>query len=254
MEETGYIEFKMAGNFHGKELKPADVDISEIREVIADIESFLYPGKGEKADRPHISYQLEEGSARHLFYLPISGVLTFQALTREISHRGTADFLDFKRAAIIEKYQKRARDKGYTYSFFDSVSNAKTLEINQHTTFYNVAPDYIETELTLYGEIINEGGQNPNFHIVTREYGKLTVAATRNQLLEGEKRLYHVYGVHVFGKQKISDGKPFDLVLKSYIDYSPQYDPAELAQLTERASKNWADVKDVDLWLEEIRG
>jgi hypothetical protein len=253
VEETGYIEVKIEGRVNGKPLQPMDMDIADIKEMISDIESFLFPSRGEKADRPHISYKLEEGSARHLFFLPLASVITFQALTKEISHRGSADFLDYKRADIIEKIQKRARESGYSYSFIDSVSQSKTLEINKDTHFYNVAPDYILTELILYGEIINEGGQEPNFHIVTKEFGKLTVAATKQQLLEGEKRLYQVYGVRVSGKQKLTDGKPFDLKLEDYIEYNPQYDPKELEILSKRASKNWADVPDVDAWLEEIR-
>ena len=54
MEEKGYIEIKVKGNIGKKPLKPEDVDISEIKEVISDIETFLYPSRSEKADRPHI--------------------------------------------------------------------------------------------------------------------------------------------------------------------------------------------------------
>jgi hypothetical protein len=46
---------------------------------------------------------------------------------------------------------------------------------------------------------------------LTREYGKLVVSASEQQLLEGEKRLFKVYGVRAKGKQNLADGKPFDL-------------------------------------------
>lgn len=254
MEEKGYIEIKIEGNIGNQSIKPTDIDISEIKDMINDVETFLYPTRGDKMQRPHISYKIEEGSARHLFFLPISGVLLFNGLTGEIANRGTADFLDYKRAEIIEKFQRTVKEKDFEITFSSSLSDSKTLKITKETSFFNTAADYIETELILYGKINNEGGNNPNFHILTKEYGRLTIEATEKQLMEGEKRLYKVYGVRVSGKQNITDGKPYDLKLIDYIEYSPAFDKSELNHLIERAAKNWDDVKDVDAWLAEIRG
>ncbi|MBU0765916.1 MAG: T9SS type A sorting domain-containing protein [Bacteroidetes bacterium] len=57
MEEKGYIEVKIEGKIGNKPIKPEDIDIAEIKEIISDIENFLYPGRSEKSDRPHISYK-----------------------------------------------------------------------------------------------------------------------------------------------------------------------------------------------------
>lgn len=89
MEEKGYIEVKIDGKVGNKPLKSIDIDIAEIKEIISDVETFLYPTRGEKAERPHMSYKIEDGSARNLFYLPISGVLLFNGLSTEIKTRGT---------------------------------------------------------------------------------------------------------------------------------------------------------------------
>lgn len=117
MEEQGHIEVKIDGKVGNKPLKPNDIDIAEIKEIISDVETFLYPTRGEKAERPHISYKIEEGSARNLFYLPISGVLLFNGLSTEIKTRGNIDFLDNKRAVIIDKFQRRAAEKNLEISF-----------------------------------------------------------------------------------------------------------------------------------------
>ena len=254
MEEKGYIEVKIEGKIGNQPIKPADVDISEVKEIISDIEAFLYPSRNEKLDRPHISYKIEEGSAKHLFFLPISGVLLFNGLTGEIANRGTVDFLDYKRAEIIEKFQRKAKEKNFEITFTCSLADSKALKITKDTNFFNVAADYIDTELVLYGKINSEGGNDPNFHILTKEYGRLKIDATENQLLEGEKRLYKIYGVRVRGKQNITNGKPYDLKLLEYIEYNPVFDKSELNVLIERAAKNWDTVPDVDVWLSEIRG
>lgn len=70
VEEQGYIELRVISK--DKPLSPKDV------------ESFLYPNRKEKRNRPHISYDIEEGSVRHRFYLPITAVILFNGLTTEI--------------------------------------------------------------------------------------------------------------------------------------------------------------------------
>lgn len=254
MEEQGYIEVKIDGLVGNKELKPADIDIAEIKEIISDVETFLYPTRGEKADRPHISYKIEEGSARNLFYLPISGVLLFNGLTNEINSRGNIDFLDNKRAEVIDKFQRKAKERNVEISFLSSSHLAPLLKINKETNFFKIAATYIETEFVLYGKVNEEGGNNPNFHLLTKEYGKLVISATEQQLLEGEKRLFKTYGVRAKGKQNLVDGKPFDLKLIDYITYNPNYDEHKLDLLIERASVNWNTIPNVDVWLKNIRG
>jgi hypothetical protein len=254
VEEQGYIEIKIDGLVGNKPLKPIDMDIAEIKEMISDVETFLYPTRGEKTERPHISYKLEEGSARNLFFLPISGVLLFNGLSSEIKNRKTIDFLDNKRAEIIDKFQRKAAEKNLEISFYSSSAKEPVLEINKHTSFFKIAPAYIETEFILYGKVNEEGGNNPNFHLLTKEFGKLVISATEQQLLEGEKRLFKIYGVRAKGKQSLADGKPYDLKLIDYITYNPNYDEHKLDLLIERASVNWNVIPNVDVWLNEIRG
>jgi hypothetical protein len=253
VEEKGYIAVTISGKIGNEPITPQNVDIAEIKELINDVETFLYPTRAAKAERPLIAYGIEEGSARHLFYVPISAVLFFNALTAEIAERGTTEFLDYKRAEIIAKFQQKAREKNLNISFSSSKSVDNTLTINTQTNYFNSTANYINTEMVLYGKINNEGGNNPNFHILTKEYGRLTVSATEQQLLEGEKRLFKVYGVKVSGKQNLTDGKLYDLKLIDYIEYNPVFNRSELDMLITRAAGNWEDVTDVDAWLAEIR-
>ena len=59
MEEIGHIEIRLK-NFDNS-LSPSDLDIAEIKEVISEVETFLFPTKTSKSGRPKISYQIEEG-------------------------------------------------------------------------------------------------------------------------------------------------------------------------------------------------
>lgn len=52
MEEQGYIELRVTNK--DNTLSPKDIDINEVKDFIQDVESFLYPNRKEKQNRPHI--------------------------------------------------------------------------------------------------------------------------------------------------------------------------------------------------------
>lgn len=251
MEEQGYIELRI-DNIQ-KKLNPKDVDIADIRSIIIDIETFLYPTKEEKKTRPHISYDLQEGSAKHKFFLPISAVILFNGLTTEIKKRDSIDFLDYKRQEIIDRFQRIAVKNGLIIEFNSSLSSESTLVIDSKSDFKLITPKFYESEFYLYGEIYQEGGKSPNIHISTAEYGNLTVSATKLQIVEGEKKSYKPYGIKVIGKKSLEDGKVSDLKLLEFIAYKPVYDRSLLDRAIKSASQNLSKIKNLDKWIENLK-
>lgn len=251
MEEQGYIELKVTNK--DNTLSPKDIDINEVKDFISDVESFLYPNRKEKQNRPHISYDIEEGSAKHKFFLPISAVLFFNALTAEISKRDNIDFLEYKRQSIIDKFQKKAVKEGYAIEFNNSISKESSLVIDYTTNFEMIAPTFYESEFYLYGEIYQEGGKTPNLHISTKEYGNLTITATKEQIMNGEKKTYKPYGIKVRGKKSFEDNSLSDLELVEFIQYNPVFNKALLEKVIEKASVNWNKISNIDTWLDDIK-
>ena len=251
MEEQGYIELRVTNK--DNTLKPKDVDINEIKEFISDVESFLFPNRKEKQNRPHISYDIEEGSAKHRFYLPITAVILFNGLTSEINNRNNLDFLDFKRQSIIDKFQKKAIREEYKIEFNNSISKEPTLVIDSSTNFEVIAPTFYESEFYLYGEIYQEGGKNPNLHISTKKYGNLTISATKEQIMEGEKKTYKPYGIKVRGKKSFEDDQLTDLKLVEFIQYKPVFNRSLLDKVIEKASVNLSKITNVDAWLDDLK-
>ncbi|MDR0792793.1 MAG: hypothetical protein LBE82_05755 [Chitinophagaceae bacterium] len=251
MEEQGYIEIKVDNHSHS--LSPKDIDIHEIKSVISDVETFLYPTREEKQMRPQISYDIESGSAKHVFFLPISAVILFNGLTSEIEKRTSLDFLDYKRQEIIDRFQKKATQDGLILAFNTSLSEKPTLVINSETNYKVIAAQFYESEFYLYGEIYQEGGKNPNIHIATSKYGNLTISATKEQIIAGEKKTYKPYGVKVKGKKNLNDGKLSDLKLIEFISYRPVFDKILLDKIIEKASANLSRIENVDQWIEELK-
>lgn len=252
MEEQGYIEIQV--NNIDRSLTPADVDIREIQDVISNVETFLFPTKEEKRFRPQISYDIKSGSAVHRFFLPISLVILFNGLTSEIRKRNSLDFLDYKRQEVIHGFQQKSIIDGLTFVFNSSLTQEPTLTVNTSSSFEVTAPLFYESEFYLYGEIYQEGGKKPNIHITTAKFGNLTVAASKEQILEGDKRTYKPYGIKVRGKKNLSDGKLSDLKLIEFINYRPVFDRGRLDKIIEKASPNLSKIKNVDRWIEELKG
>ena len=251
MEEQGYIELRVTSKDNS--LSPKDIDINEVKDFISDVETFLYPNRKEKQNRPHISYDIEEGSAKHKFFLPISAVLFFNALTAEISKRDNIDFLEYKRQSIIDKFQKKAIKEGFVIEFNNSISKESSLVIDYTTNFEMIAPTFYESEFYIYGEIYQEGGKNPNLHISTKKYGNLTISATKEQIMDGEKKTYKPYGIKVLGKKSFEDDSLTDLELVEFIQYKPVFNKSLLEKVIEKASTNLNKITNVDAWLDDIK-
>lgn len=251
MEEQGFIELRVTNK--DNTLSPKDIDINEVKDFISDVESFLYPNRKEKQNRPHISYDIEEGSVEHKFFLPITAVILFNGLTSEIKNRNNLDFLDYKRQSIIDKFQKKAVREGYVIAFNNSISKESSLVIDYTTNFEMIAPAFYESEFYLYGEIYQEGGKNPNLHISTKKHGNLTVSATKEQIMDGEKKTYKPYGIKVRGKKSFEDDSLTDLELVEFIQYKPVFNKSLLEKVIEKASVNWNKISNIDAWLDDIK-
>lgn len=255
METASYISIKLTGKTVQGDLNPKDIDIAETKELISDVETLLFPTKAEKEERPKVSYDVQEGSVKNIFFIPAANVIMFTALMSEVGKQGSVDLLHQKAAAIIDKWQKKSFTSGREYSIASSVNEIPFLTINRDTKFIALQTDWVNTNLYLYGEIYEEGGlSSSNLHILTDRYGKLTVDASKEQLTTGSNKLYNIYGLWVKGKQNIATGFLKDLSLIDFLIHQQNYDEVALNMLINKASDSWRKVKDKDSWLADIRG
>ena len=100
MDKIGGIEIRVVGKSGNLELKPDHYDIRDIASILQNVEDLLFPSK--KKDRPLITYDIQEGSVRHLFKTPVQYVIGFSAILGKIEESNSIDFLDLKTATAIE--------------------------------------------------------------------------------------------------------------------------------------------------------
>lgn len=256
MENVGHISIKISGvTPEGGQLKSKEFDISEIKELLSDVETLLFPSKSEKDNRPKVAYEIKDGSVNNLFFLPLANTIMFSALMEEIGKRGNVEILDRKQATIIDKWQKRSYNNGRQYEISSSISDVPILMINRDTQFISPQNEWVGTSLYLYGKIYEEGGRKDiNLHILTDRYGTLTVDATEEQLTTGENKLFKFYGLWVKGRQNVKTGELKDLQLIDFITHKNDYDELALQALIKKSTDSWRKVRNKDKWLSDLRG
>lgn len=255
MDKFANIEIRVKGKLGQIELSPDNYDIKEIGAMLKNIEDLLYPIN--KKERPLISYDIQEGSVRHIFKTSLQAIIGFSAVLIQIQKLNSIDFLELKTAQAFENIQQISYQKNYEFEIFTSTNTESALLISPSSKFVRTNNIWVETELYFYGTLTNAGGKSKaNIHIDTEEFGSLTFDTDKDYIKEREENfLYKKFGVRAIGKQNIETGE-FDkseLKLQELLDYSPKYDESYLNTLVKKAKNSWIDI-DPNLWLSELRG
>ncbi len=255
MDKFGHIEIIVLGNKGNLKLSPDNYDVKEIISMLQNIEDLLYPTN--KKDRPLITYDLQEGSVKHIFKTSIQAIIGFSAILTQIQKSNSIDFLELKTAQAIEDIQNFSYQKNYDFEIKSSVDNETVLNINPSSNFLRTENIWVEAELYFYGTLTNAGGKSSiNIHLDTDEFGSLTIDTDKDLLMEQEENLlYKKYGIRALGKQNIETGEIDKKTLKlvELIDFAPKYDDAYLNSLIKKAKGNWKGINP-DEWLNEMRG
>ena len=256
MDKIGYIEVRITGNKGNLELSPDNYDIREIREVLEQAENLLVIN--DKKERPLISYQLQEGSVRHIFKTSIQYIIGFNAIIGQISKNQSVDFLDLSTAKAFEAFQDIAVKKNYSLEIKTSVKETNAVKIDKTTRFYRSESIWADAEFYFYGKITNMGGkEKSNIHILTEDLGSVTIQTDKEYLEHLESNpLYKPFGIRAIGKQNSETGEIDKSNLKfiELIDYHPKYNEDYLKNLRKKAKKSWIGKINANNWLKDLRG
>lgn len=255
MEKIGDIEIRVVGKSGNLNLSPDNYDIKQIAYLLQNVEDLLYPT--HKKDRPIITYDIQEGSVRHIFKTSIQAVIGFSALLSQIQSQNNIDFLELRTARAIEEIQKISRQKNYEFQIKTSLEKDAELKINPSTKFFRTENTWVDAEFYFYGILKDAGGKSKaNIHIDTSDYGYLSIETGEEFLKEREDNLlYKNYGVRATGKQNMDTGEvdTKSLKLVELIDYNPKFDNDYLKTLINKAKNNWKGIN-ADEWLLNMRG
>jgi hypothetical protein len=255
VDKIGDIEIRVVGKLGNQNLSPDNYDIRHIGTILQNVEDLLYPNN--KKDRPIITYDIQEGSVRHLFKTTIQTVIGFSAVLGQVQANASIDFLELKTARAIENIQKLSRQKNYEFQIKTSLKDDYELIINPSTKYFRTENIWAEAEFYFYGILKDAGGKSKaNIHLDTQDYGYLSIETGEEFLKEREENLlYKKFGVRASGKQNIETGEidTKSLFLVELIDYHPRFDSDYLNSLIKKAKKSWRNINP-DEWLLNLRG
>lgn len=256
MENLGFIEIRITGSKGNIELSPDNYDIREIIAILENAENLLYPG--DKKERPIITYNIEEGSVKHILKTSIQFIIGFNAIIGQVNEIHDIDFLELSTAKAFENIQNIAIKKDYSFTIKTSLENTNEVKVDRTTRYVRTEAIWADAEFYFYGKITNAGGKDKaNIHILTSELGTIRIQ-TPISFLEAyeENLLYKTIGIRAVGKQHSATGQIETNTLKfiELVDYHPKYDDLYLKGLRDKAKKSWLERIDPDKWLKEIRG
>lgn len=256
MESIGHIEIIVSGAKGNIPLSPDNYDIRDVSAILENAENLLFPG--DKKNRPVISYQIQEGSVKHIFKTSIQYVIGFNALLAEIGHSKQLDFLELKTAEALESFQEMATKHNFEFTLKTSIYPSQELKIDRSTKYHRSEAIWADAEFYFYGKVTNAGGKDKaNLHLYIQELGTIRIE-TPMEFLEAMEHniLYRNFGVRVKGKQHAQTGEVDKSSLKfiELIDHEPKFDADYLNSLINKATDTWSSIKDKDNWLKEIRG
>lgn len=257
MEKTGQIQITIKGRKGNFDLHPDNYDIREVIEVLRNAENLLFPNS--KKDRPIISYEIAEGSVKHIIKTTLQAVIGFNAILAQIkADNYSIDFLELPTARAFEFFRSEAQKNNYEYEIGTSISEDSKIIINKDTKFIRSEDIWVDAEFYFYGVIVDAGGKGvANIHLDTKEFGLLKIEASKTLLTNYENNpLYKSYGVRARGKQNIKSAEidRTTLQLVDIIDYNPSFKEDYINSLIKKARKSWSDVPDADEWLQNARG
>lgn len=255
MEARATFEVRIDGKRGGKDLKPDEFDIRELRGLLDEVEVLLFPN--DRRERPVISYHVEEGSVRNIFQTGVQSIASLGAVIGLVNGQRTLDILEPRTAKAFETIQQWAIEKDYVFTLTTSTNPNEELRVDRTTAFFRSEATVVETELYLYGKVTDAGGkEKPNIHLLVEGQGIFTIQAEEAFLAALEHNiLYHQLGVRAIGRQNVQTGEieRGSLKLIELIDYDQRFEDDYLARLQAKA-KGWLKDIDPDQYLNDVRG
>lgn len=255
MGNTGHIEINISGSKGNIKLSPDNFDIKEIIPILENVENLLFPK--EKKSRPLVSYDIQEGSVKHVFRTTLQYIIGFNAIIGQINNSQNIDFLDAETAKAFENFQASAIKKDYVFHIKTSLPTSNAIYITKETNLIRTEAIWTDAEFYFYGKITNAGGKDrANIHIVTDDLGTIRVQTPISFLEKYEENmLYKNLGIRAKGKQQSETGEidTSSLDFIELIDYEPKYDEKYLKTLRDRAKKNWLGKTNPEIWLLQVR-
>lgn len=253
--EMGSLEIKITGkNKQGIPISPKTLEMRDAELLLSSAVDLMFP---DKKNREDAFIQFQDSSLKTII---ASGILIISSFTQNLSalekYKSLSSFPKSFQTGM-ETLQNYVIKNGYEIYIKTSLKDSPTIKIDSQTKYFISKSITVDTELYLYGKLINAGGgkDNINIHLQTNE-GTIVLDTTEEYLSTFEKNLlFKQYEVHVSAKQNWQNGEiePRTYKVISMREFNPAYDKKYNDKQTNKASKWMSKYKPNEI-LSVIRG
>lgn len=255
MNPTNSLRFSLSDRVDGADVSPARVPLVLLGQFQNEVSEFL-KGSSRDVDPAQVQVAIEEGSLAFV----ASGLLAAGSLWHDLDQlkqSESLDYIDPKRAAIVERWQIATRQSPHRRYAVGEVKKKPLVLVNAQSNFRRVAEDaWVTVEKYLHGRVIDLGGKTKaNVHLELENGATITVASNQDTLAkEDRNRLYRPALLHITAEENLGNGELRNLRLLAFADYDPAFDEEEFNRMVERGTIAWADAGDASQWVEKVRG
>lgn len=248
------LELKIEGN----EINPKAVRPSEIAALLKDFESALlatikFEHPAIDTNEVLVTFDNIKNESIGLFFSPNTTrsaqevksflIASYISLTTSISKN---DYSHLPNEAVqalkgISKFLKK-HDCSANFKF-----NGEHLStINSQTDIKLNKPAYLKGDTTIYGEIIDAGGDNPNIHIKLNDDYIIIIDADKEKVKFLGGKLYTFIGLKGLAKWDVQTSKIIDFKLYDIIEYTSGNVRNSFKKLKELTSGYWDNFNSSD--------
>ncbi len=258
MGTPNQIAFKLRAKVKEAEITPATIGFSLFNQFNTEVEEFV-AGSQRRMPLDEVHVEIQDGSYILRLALPVLVAAALERDLGKLQRENSLGEIDPKRAAVVERWQKRARVNPDYIVVIESPEPAfTTIEISKDTDFHTPdEDDWVAVEKYVVGTVVDMGGTTAaNVHLLNEDTGKRLVAASSENFLREQKEnyLYRKVQIHVAAQENVKSGELREVRLISFVGKGPSYDEAELEAAIAKGTAAWASVPDSVAWLEDVRG
>jgi hypothetical protein len=258
METPNQIAFRLRTKVNQQEITPATIGFSLFNQFNAEVEEFL-AGSQRRMPLDEVHVEIQDGSYKLSLMLPILLAAALEPDLHKLQKEDSLGDVDPKRAAIVERWQKRARiNPDYLVGIELPEQSFRPIQISKDTDYHTPdEDDWVAVERYVVGTVVDMGGTTAaNVHLLNEDTGRRLVAESSENFLREQKEnyLYRKVQIHVAAQENVKTNELRDVRLISFVGKGPSYDEAELEAAIAKGTKAWEHVPDSVAWLREVRG
>lgn len=239
----------------GFETSPDRIRLGDLVRFTDEVKDFLQ-GDGKEIDARSLDVQIKYGSLA-IQTFPLDNAPKLFADLRALEDSELMRFVDHKRRAVVERWQKAARSTQTLVYTISAPFLNRALIISSRTDFRTEEADHwVVVERYIRGEIQEVGGSTkPNAHVKLPNGKRLTIE-TDKDLLRADKvnRLYKSAMLRVKAEYNVKTRELRNAKLLEFVEYARDVDEAAIARMTSEGRSAWKDVQDASAWVDELRG